>query len=68
MFWAVLQGNKRTSFLLLDRDLESIRGGITTRVIIEVYRIFFLMIVRPGDIFIQDNIFVYTVYIVRAVL
>jgi hypothetical protein len=40
IFWVAFRGDKRTSFLLLDGDPESVHRKITTRVIIEVYRIF----------------------------
>jgi hypothetical protein len=42
--------------------------AVISRVIIEVYKIFLLTILRPGDIFIHNGILTYTVYIVRAIL
>jgi hypothetical protein len=52
----------------LDSNPESARGRVTSRVIIALYQAFLLIIVKPGDIFIQDGASVYIVYIVIQLL
>jgi transposase len=68
MFWAAFGEGIRTGLLPLDGDPESARGGITGRVIVEVYRAFLPTILRPGDIFMHDGASVHTARIVRAIL
>jgi transposase len=68
MFWAAFRGEERTGLVALDGDPESARGGVTGRVIVEVYKAFLPTIVRPGDIFMHDGASVHTAHIVRAIL
>ena len=68
MLWAAFRQDARTGLVPLDGDPESARGGVTSRVIVEVYRAFLPTIIRPGDIFMQDGATVHTARIVRAIL
>ena len=68
MFWAAFSQNSRIGLILLDGDSESRRGGITARVIVDLYRENLPSILEPGDIFMQDNAPVHTARIVRNLL
>jgi hypothetical protein len=52
----------------LDSDPKSARGGVTSQVIVALYQAFLLIIVKPGDIFIEDRASVYTVHIIIQLL
>ncbi len=68
MFWAAFGQDHCTGLVALDGDPESARGGVTSRVIVEVYRAFLPTILEPGDIFMQDGAFVHTARVVTAIL
>lgn len=68
MFWAAFGQDIRTRLVPLDSDPESVRGGVTSRVIIDLYKAFLLTIVYLGDIFMQDRALVYIAYIVKDLL
>jgi hypothetical protein len=68
MFWAAFGYNIRTGLLSLDGDPESVRRGVTSRVIIEVYRAFLPTILEPNDIFMHDGASTHTAYIIGAIL
>jgi hypothetical protein len=67
MFWAVFKQDISMGLVLLDRDPESRKGGITGRVIVEVYRAYLPIILRHSDIFMHNGASVHTTYIVRAI-
>ena len=68
MLWAAFGQDSRTCLVPLDGDPESARGGVTARVIVEVYRAFLPVILEPGDIFMQDGASVHTARIVKRIL
>jgi transposase len=68
MLWASFGHNIRTGLVPLDGDPESARGGVTARVIVEVYRAYLPTILQPGDIFMHDGASVHTARIVKAIL
>ena len=68
MFWAAFSQISRTGLILLNGDSDSIRKGVTARVIIDLYQNQLLNILGPGDIFMQDNAPVHTARIVRNLL
>jgi transposase len=68
MFWAAFGQDGRTGLVALDGDPESRRGGVTARVIVDLYQAFLPTILRPGDIFMQDNATVQTARITQRVL
>jgi hypothetical protein len=51
IFWAVFGQDIRTGLVLLDGNPESRRGGVTGKVIVEVYRAYLPIILRPSNIF-----------------
>lgn len=68
MFWAAFGEDIRTGLVPLDGDPEAPRGGVTSRVIRDLYQAFLPGFIGPNDIFMQDNAPVHTAYIVRQVL
>jgi len=68
MLWAAFGQDARTGLVPLDGDPESARGGVTARVIVEVYCAFLPVILEPGDIFMQDGASVHTARIVKRIL
>lgn len=68
MFWAAFRDYYRTSLVPVDRDPESYRGGVTVAIIRVLYKAFLPDILRPGDIFMQDNAPVHTARLVRDAL
>ena len=68
MFWAAFGQNIRTGLVPLDGDPESARGGVTARVIVELYRAYLPTILQPGDIFMQDGASIHTARIVKRLL
>jgi hypothetical protein len=62
MLWAAFCQDLRTGLLPLDGDPDSARGGVTARVIVEVYRAFLPTILREGDIFMRDGASVHTAH------
>jgi transposase len=68
MFWAAFGYNCRTGLLPLDGDSESVGGGVTGRVIRDVYTNFLPTIMEPNDIFMHDGASTHTAIIVRTVL
>ena len=64
MFWATFSYNLRTSLIILDSNLTFIRQGVILRVIVEVYRVYLLIIVLLSDIFIYNRSLIYIVYII----
>ena len=68
MFWATFSYNLRTSLIILDSDPTFIRQGVTLRVIVEVYKVYLLIILLLSDIFIYNGASIYILYIVRVIL
>lgn len=68
MFWAAFGHDIRTGLIALDGDPISRRGGVTSRVIVEIYRAFLPTILQPGDIFMHDGASTHTAHIVRDLL
>ena len=68
MFWATFSYNLRTSLIILDSDPTFIRQGVTLRVIVEVYKVYLLIIPLLSDIFIYNGASIYILYIVRVIL
>ncbi len=68
MFWAAFSHNSRTGLVPLDGDSDSIRGGITAKVIVDLYRAFLPTILSPVDIFMQDGASVHTARLVQTIL
>jgi transposase len=68
MFWAAFGQDRRTGLVPLDGDPESRRGGVTAKVIVDLYQAFLPTILQPGDIFMQDNATVHTARITQAIL
>ena len=68
MFWAAFGQDSRTGLVPLDGDPDAPRGGITGRVMVDLYEAFLPSILQPGDIFMQDNAPVHTARIVRSAL
>ena len=64
MFWATFSYNLRTSLIILDSNLTFIRQGVILRVIVEVYRVYLLIIVLLSDILIYNRSLIYIVYII----
>lgn len=68
MFWAAFGEGTRTGLVPLNGDPEAARGGVSSRVIHDLYAAFLPEIVRPGFIFMHDNASVYTAQIIQALL
>jgi len=68
MFWAAFGQDSRTGLVPLHGDSDSARGGVTARVIVDLYRAFLPTIPEPNDIFMHDGAPVHTARIVRTVL
>ena len=68
MFWAAFGHDLRTGLIVLDGDPTSTRQGVTSRVIVEVYRAYLPIILLPGDIFMYDGASTHIAHIVRVVL
>lgn len=68
MLWAAFGEDVRTGLVPLDGDPEAPRGGVTSRVIRDLYQAFLPEFIGPNDIFMQDNAPVHTAYIVKQVL
>ena len=68
MFWAAFGEDIRTGLVPLDGDPEAQRGGVTSRVIRDLYQAFLPEFIGPNDIFMQDNAPVHTARIVKQVL
>lgn len=68
MLWAAFGQDTRTGLIPLDGDPDSARGGVSARVIVDLYTAFLPSILQPGDIFMQDNASVHTARIVRTTL
>lgn len=64
--WPIIRS--RRVLLCFNGDPESVRGGVTSRVIVKLYRAFLRTILEEGDIFMQDGASVHTARIVRRVL
>jgi transposase len=63
MFWAGFGSNLRTQLVPLDGDPESARGGVSS--IFWLYSDWLPALLRPGDIFLQDNAPVHRAHIIR---
>ncbi|KAI9041265.1 uncharacterized protein KD926_007219 [Aspergillus affinis] len=68
MFWAAFGEQTRTGLIPLDGDPYSAGGGVTGKIIADLYRAFLPEIVHPGDIFMHDNASVHTSHILRDIL
>ena len=68
MFWAGFGEDIRTGLVPLDGDPEAPRGGVTARVIRELYRAWLPEFVHEGDIFMKDSASVHRAHIVRDIL
>jgi transposase len=68
MFWAGFGHGVCTGLVPLDGDPDSPCGGVTSRVIHDVYSAFLPELVEPGDIFMHDNAPVHTAGIIRQLL
>ena len=58
----------RSGLLALEGDPDSARGGVTSRVMADVFRSFLPDLLEPGDIFMMDNAPVHTARAVSALL
>jgi transposase len=68
MCWAAFGNNTRTDLIPLDGDPESARGGVTGRIIRDLYEVQLPPLVRENDIFMHDNASVHTARIVKRIL
>jgi transposase len=68
MFWAGFGYRSRTDLVCMYVDPESRRGGVTARVVAEVYRHHLPTFMARGDIFMHDNASVHTEHLVRDLL
>jgi len=68
MFWAAFGDNVRTGLIPLDGDPDSERGGVSGRVIRDLYEAFLPEFVRPGDIFMHDGAPVHRAHVVIEIL
>lgn len=68
MFWAAFGEDIRTGLVPIDGDLDAPRGGVTSRVIRDLYQAFLPEFIGLNDIFMQDNAPVHTARIVKQVL
>ena len=51
MFWAGFGYNTRTGLVPLDGDPESLRGGVTSMAIHDLYKAYLPDLVQPDDVF-----------------
>jgi transposase len=65
MFWAAFRHGARTGLVPLDGDEDAPRGGVSSRVSLEVLRAYLPAIIRPGDIFMQDGAGIHRAHIIR---
>jgi transposase len=68
MFWAGFGYDIRTGLVPLDGDPDSPRGGVSSRVIRDLYEAFLPGFIQPGNIFMHDNAPVHTAHIIRRIL
>jgi transposase len=68
MFWAGFGYDTRSGLVPLDGDVDSPNGGVTSRVIFDLYQAWLPELVHPGDIFMHDNAPVDTAHIIRWIL
>lgn len=68
MFWAAFGQGFRSGLVPLHGDPDAPRGGVSSRVIRDLYTAFLPEIIQPGDIFMQDNAAVHTARIIREIL
>lgn len=65
MFWAAFGYNKRTNLVPLFGDPDSARGGVTSRQILSCLQEYLPTILKPSNIFMQDNASTHTARIVQ---
>ena len=68
MFWAAFNENSCTGLVPLDGDPDSPGGGISARVIRDLYQAFLPDFIGPDDIFMQDNAPVHKAHIIMRLL
>jgi hypothetical protein len=68
MFWAGFGYDIRTELVPLDGDPNSSRGGVTAKVIYDLYQDQLPGFIQAGDIFMQDNAAVHTARIIYGLL
>ena len=68
MFWAAFGFGLRTELIALEGDPASERGGVTGRVIRDLYAEQLPRIIRPGDTFMHDNAPVHGSHLVTELL
>lgn len=66
--WALFGEARRTGLIPLDRNPNSARGGVDSRVIEMLYRAALPDFVQDGNIFMHDNAPVHTAAIVKPLL
>ena len=66
MFWAGFAVGRRTSLIPLFGDEDSVRGGVTSRQILECLQRNLPTIAEPGYFFVQDNASTHTARIVQS--
>ena len=65
MFWACFGFGIRTVLVLLEKDPDSARGGVTARVYRDVLDQYLPSILDYDSIFMQDNAPIHTAHIIR---
>lgn len=69
MFGLLLDSNTGLVLLVpVDRDPESVRGGVIAYVIRLLHKAFLPDILAPEDIFMQDNALVHTIRVIKEFL